>query len=760
MAAFTSVKDGNWNDGATWGKNSPGVKGTDYPGNLDTITIDHVVTYDAGVNTVDNYSTTNVRSGGVLNFPTDADSRMQFHTLADMLYIRTGGELRIGTEENPILSPFTCKLYFPQGTANRYVFQTEDGAKISAYGDSDFYGGEFLAFLKANWTTGKTFYVEGDFSTKWKPGQQLYINRLAPYSAWNTTDSRLLTIASMGAYDEEEDRTAVNIVENAPGVLFSAVDSDTGFRSHVLNISRNIEIGDNGVSRTQIHPAYTHRIRIGWRQSVTNDNIHFKQVCFIGWGYGVTYIVAVAAQKFNMTMHGCVVLNGAGSTNVHDINNLDYEDNILCTYTGLSNCTLVDNKLKDGNYFICYTPFNTVNFDADYLLLFGCYNGLPGLNFSGRIKKFQCVSTRQGISGNFSNAIIEEFIFSLGVVATTGVTIGTDVTKWGLELWDTKVWYPTSTVFSATGIYFKKVFLLQNQSNSAFTGSDFYIAEAFLVNEMVNNSCYIFTSCSNFVAHIDATNFCYAIGGCNSFQVYGKIVNCRISFFRTFCYDGKISAEIEDNSNNLTYDAVDDIFFVNCKITNMNPNIYRVVSTWQNITRTHRIGFENCSINGGEVFPLQLICNSGDILPVKSGHTRWQNPASGNDWVFCFEPAPICCQIPNRRLRLTDNYRKSSFFFSFAGEFSATFRIYPVGWAETLTGEDFKITMSHGMLDSIPVYYENPDEDEYANSGWREITFIFNQNIDGVINYNVELRRYEPNAYVLYDPIVELAAVI
>lgn len=38
-ATFTSVQSGNWNDGATWGNASPGVVGTDFPGEGDTATI-------------------------------------------------------------------------------------------------------------------------------------------------------------------------------------------------------------------------------------------------------------------------------------------------------------------------------------------------------------------------------------------------------------------------------------------------------------------------------------------------------------------------------------------------------------------------------------------------------------------------------------------------------------------------------------------------------------------------------------------------
>ena len=39
MAVFTSQIDGYWRDGATWGNSSPGVEGTDYPGDNDAVSI-------------------------------------------------------------------------------------------------------------------------------------------------------------------------------------------------------------------------------------------------------------------------------------------------------------------------------------------------------------------------------------------------------------------------------------------------------------------------------------------------------------------------------------------------------------------------------------------------------------------------------------------------------------------------------------------------------------------------------------------------
>ncbi len=47
-STFISAADGNWNDGATWGGDSPGVWGRDYPGPEDTVEIKHHVVVPSG----------------------------------------------------------------------------------------------------------------------------------------------------------------------------------------------------------------------------------------------------------------------------------------------------------------------------------------------------------------------------------------------------------------------------------------------------------------------------------------------------------------------------------------------------------------------------------------------------------------------------------------------------------------------------------------------------------------------------------------
>ncbi len=58
MAAFTASATGNWNDGLTWGSvNSPGVAGTDYPGDTDSATINTGVTVTVPASTTSTVGT-------------------------------------------------------------------------------------------------------------------------------------------------------------------------------------------------------------------------------------------------------------------------------------------------------------------------------------------------------------------------------------------------------------------------------------------------------------------------------------------------------------------------------------------------------------------------------------------------------------------------------------------------------------------------------------------------------------------------------
>ena len=74
------------------------------------------------------------------------------------------GSFIMGTAANPIGSSYNAKLIFVYPGATKDGFTTVDGATVSFYGSSSYYGGTYKATLKANWTTGQSFTVDGDMS--------------------------------------------------------------------------------------------------------------------------------------------------------------------------------------------------------------------------------------------------------------------------------------------------------------------------------------------------------------------------------------------------------------------------------------------------------------------------------------------------------------------------------------------------------------------------------------------------------------------
>ncbi len=236
MAAFTSVISGNWNDGATWGLTSPGVKGTDWPGlagDTATVAATHTVTY--------NVSETNqlgaVTVNGLLSFSTSMNTLL---TLAHVdLTIGSAGELRIGTSGAPLLKTYTAEIAWATTADNVKGLYINSGGKLTIYGDPAYYGANgYKAQLSANWTTGQSFTVTGDYSG-WNVGDTITVHKYALYSSYNT-DVGLFTIASRSY---AAGVTTITINEAAPAVTFNA-------GGHVNNASRNVRLSLNGAATT------------------------------------------------------------------------------------------------------------------------------------------------------------------------------------------------------------------------------------------------------------------------------------------------------------------------------------------------------------------------------------------------------------------------------------------------------------------------------------------------------------------------------
>lgn len=294
MATFTSTQTGDWDDGASWGLNSPGVEGVDYPGLTGDVVIiaaTHVITYNKGQHTL---SFGNITINGTLTFPIAADSDLILGSAA-LMTIGATGSLIIGTSSNPIGAAYKAKLLFDYPGSSRVFFASVDGATLSFYGDPDYYGDLYKTTLKADWTSGQSFTVDGDASG-WPVNSLITLCKGSTYSSYST-DSPRYTVAS-ATYNGGSDDTTITINETAPGVTFYADVS--GFANLVFSLSRNIFIG--------VEDFATPRIYLRPQQGSSNTNINYNNVQFQSVsGDGRSW--NVATEVWNAIHDRCSFLN-------------------------------------------------------------------------------------------------------------------------------------------------------------------------------------------------------------------------------------------------------------------------------------------------------------------------------------------------------------------------------------------------------------------------------------------------------------------
>ena len=172
MTAFTSVQNGNWDDGATWGNTSPGVKGTDWPGLAgDTASVGHTVTY--------NVSETNelgqIDITGKLTFNSAGNRKL---TLGHVnLNIANGGELEIGTSGSNFTAAQTAEVLFNTTSDNAKGLIIANGGKLTVYGASDYCSDyeDTLANDAENTDGDVRIKTVTDMSTIWHVGDELTI---------------------------------------------------------------------------------------------------------------------------------------------------------------------------------------------------------------------------------------------------------------------------------------------------------------------------------------------------------------------------------------------------------------------------------------------------------------------------------------------------------------------------------------------------------------------------------------------------------
>ena len=268
MAAFTSVQTGNWNDGATWGNDSPGAKGTDWPGNAgDTATIanTHVVTYN--VSEANALGTVTINSGGELTFHTGMDTLL---TLGDV-DLNVAGTLKVGTVAAPIGAAYTAVIDHKSTTSSSELIGTST-SEIHICGDPGYFGSNIMATLVADWTSDQVFTVAGDITGDWNSGDTLIVIKDGEYSNF-ATDCQIVTIDSIALNGANTD---ITINEAFPGGTYS-------IGAYVFHVERNVVYRCGGTSPSPIELSTSDSTSGSY--DLNNDGVAVIDSARIGWSY-------------------------------------------------------------------------------------------------------------------------------------------------------------------------------------------------------------------------------------------------------------------------------------------------------------------------------------------------------------------------------------------------------------------------------------------------------------------------------------------
>lgn len=294
------------------------LKTEEYPQAADIVTIPSDCTVTYNVDSTDELG--NLTVNGVLNFATNMSTQMR---IANASTIAGTGTINIGSALSPLPKQYTCQIHLTCGTNATGGVLTTGTGNIQAYGDPEYYGSDFDTQLAADWTSGQTFNVVGDFSTKWAAGHILHIhqknNSKFTGTTGHTVDVKPYTIGSVGAYAAGV--TPITISDAAPGVTF-----DSG--GYVLNVSRNV---------TFLKTGYDLKTGMGVAGALSprftcNAVSNFSAVTFMGF---YRMAMATAGSSFNK----CVFWRGQTAALYTSAAPASFSDNICATSQYMYNYT-------------------------------------------------------------------------------------------------------------------------------------------------------------------------------------------------------------------------------------------------------------------------------------------------------------------------------------------------------------------------------------------------------------------------------------
>jgi len=273
MTTFTSVQNGDWDAGETWGNGSGG----DYPTKTtadDVANIGHQVTYNIDNSSGNRMGNVNIQTGGELYFDTTASTYLKIRGKIDLQAYNS--EFHIATFASPLSSSYTCTIEYDLASdgANEWLDYSSDGVVISLHGAVKTQREELS-------TTANASQADLVFSTipaDWAAGDRLVV----------LSDDE----AGTGRYTETEEVEISSISSNT-ATLTGNLSNQHSAGTVVMNMTRNIRLF---ATNSSYRPSGSSRTVQFWVENVEFDDI------------GSNYVLSVQDRNNNGNLFkGCTV---------------------------------------------------------------------------------------------------------------------------------------------------------------------------------------------------------------------------------------------------------------------------------------------------------------------------------------------------------------------------------------------------------------------------------------------------------------------
>ncbi|QDV39733.1 PA14 domain-containing protein [Tautonia plasticadhaerens] len=276
---ITTVASGDWSDPATWaGDRLPRA------GDIVSILAGHDVTYDVVSNI--QVDTVAIQTGGLLDFEPAIDTRLTTRNLLVM----AGGELRIGTEADPVAADRTAEIVFADLPIDTSIDPERYGNGLIGLGRVTIHGAPIpstfirlaaepqagdrtirLAEPATGWRTGDRIYLPDTRQLDWNEQDGNYVPQWEYLTLQGiSSDGMTLTLSSALRFDHLGAR-------DGDGVL--------RFLPHAADMSRHVSIRSANPSGTRGHTMFTSRADVdiryaafeglGRTRNVADDNTTF-----------------------------------------------------------------------------------------------------------------------------------------------------------------------------------------------------------------------------------------------------------------------------------------------------------------------------------------------------------------------------------------------------------------------------------------------------------------------------------------------------